>query len=228
MSAFFLISRRKFLALRKSKFLTSGMGFVLLTCLSCACVESKFSSNKQYMSYARSISNGLIQTKEVGLVKYSAMFMPSELKILQNEVEIINENNVDSLVRLYSESISILFTIEPSQDCLVKDLKYYNVTDKEEFNTLQSVLNFGLKQGFSLNVDGYNVTPTLCHLEQDHGYSGKLNYHLVFVMPCHLLVKVVDRNVDVKLTFNDPVFNQEESEFIFNSSQLKAIPKLDI
>ena len=192
-----------------------------------SCSKTYLGSSTDYLKYIDEEKNGLKITRSTPEIDFTAKYFPYQLKVLQ-ELESGSENNhLDTLLNQYSQSITFLFSIAPGIGCPVDDLNYYGVYSHEDFAQHKKALNYNSEESFTLQYKGQDYKPILCLLEQDYGFSGKLNFHLVFI-PFEEKNNNENLMVDeMKLIFDDPFFYTEQNEFVFSKGSLKSIPQIE-
>lgn len=190
-----------------------------------SCANIHFNDATEYFRYIDKPENGLKISKSFTEIELTAKYLPPELKALQELESEFEKETFDSLVSYYSGSYNFLFSIAPVKNSQVDDLNYYDIYSYDEYVERKKVLNYYLEECFILKSGKKEYYPVLFHFEQDYGVSGKLNFHLVFVPSEQIKTRKTE---ELKLTFNDPIYNTEQTEFIFKKRSLKNIPKLQL
>ncbi|TAJ11144.1 hypothetical protein DMA11_18015 [Marinilabiliaceae bacterium JC017] len=193
-----------------------------------SCQLKRFKTCRDYRCYIEDPSNGLKKIKSFEEVNFIVKNIPAQLRVLQEREQELVMSDLDSVMQEYAQSLVFQFSIIPGEKCTVRDLRYYGIYTDDDYMQRQKVLNYYMSEYFILRCNDRFYTPKICHLEQDYGVSGKLNFLLVFVPDDDSDVNTLSTAKEIKIEFNDPFFNTHLTKFIFSNKDLKAVPKIEI
>ena len=202
--------------------------FILFSLQSCR--HTLISNEQEYLNWLRNEKNNLIKTKYINNLKISARFLPAEYlvyKEIKGDLKKENRNHeIDSLLNIYSQSLTFIITISPDdREGEQFDIMYFNIENKEDYYERAHKLNFNISEYISLTTRKSEYAPVLHTLENTYGLSNSRNIYIVFSETADNGDLFSSKTLD--LVFNDLIFETGISHFIFKKFDLTKIPKID-
>lgn len=197
---------------------------IFIATLFTACRQTSLNSEKEYFRW---ISENLQVSKSVNDLELSARFLPPEYLAYKDlKGTSYTASQKDSLIRLYSNGVSILLSINPivSDGAEAPDLMYYGINSKEEYDQRLNDLNFNLSSYIQLKTEKNTYSPVLHVFENTYGISSGRSIYLVFSP------KVTNDDLTtsptVELVFNDLIFTTGVTYFSFKREVINRIPSI--
>lgn len=179
------------------------------------CTTKSVRTEAELAKYILEPANGLIKTIEAGDITLEVMYKPTDLIVAQEaDGETLSAQQIDSLKQVFSQYDYFILRLSKSG----KDLASAYAQNDAEFNKVSEYLTSLIGQDMTLicgkevlSVEDFMYAPTF-------GSSKTSDLLVAF--------KHIDTDTDVTFQLNDQLFGTGISQFIFNSSELYATPKL--
>lgn len=187
--------------------------FICLTVLAC---KTKISSEKEYFKWINNPDNHCSVTKIVGDLSLNVKYLHPEYLVAK---EFQKGMNKDSLLKLYKQSRTFIFTLKIEGKDESKDILYYKSNSPQAYTKRLDDLYFNIVNYISLKTDKKEYQPVLYTFENNYGLAPGRAIYLVFAENENksnelLLSKSFD------LIFNDVLFNTGINHFHFEKSAL--------
>ena len=152
--------------------------YLFILILFASCGGKTFDSTEEYMKYINDEENGFSQVKEINGVKVKLTFKPTDFMVLQ---ELSNSSNQtvskESLKNKYDKNL--YFVLSYSRDN--KELLSTISTSREEYNSIQDALTFGMTRKVSLvNQDRDTIQMIDYNFARTYGMSRSTNLLFIF------------------------------------------------
>jgi hypothetical protein len=200
--------------------------YIFLACLLAlwGCKE-KIDSPSGLMKWIDDPGHGYTIRKTIGGVDLKVKYMPKELLAL-NEMEYpdIDKRAMDSLVQVFGDSRTFLFTVGPNETGGKVDIMLAGIASQEEFNARAMEVNFGMDKYLSLQTGKNTYRPILVNLENVYGLSNHRNFYVVFAP--HNDVDDLFSSEELTITFSDQIFNTGINQFTFKKEDIDFLPQM--
>lgn len=174
-------------------------------------------NQEDILKWINNPSNGLIINKQVNQLEIICKYFPPEYlahKESKSSVE------YDSLYRDYKNTITILLTIKPKVE---KDIMFYEIHSKEEFDQRFYDLNFNLNEYVYINAGNERIYPALYIMENTYGLSYHRSFNIVFEKVSALQY---DKIESLDIVFNDVFFETGITHFKFLTDNIEKFPTI--
>ena len=195
--------------------------FGLLAFISC---NTKTLAYAEYLKYIANEENGLVKEKTVTGVSIKVKYLPADYLVynaLKLEKDSITANEIEHEKKEYSNSITFMLTIGPAKGETF-DITRVGLQNYEEFAERIQNLSFNMKEYITLKADTNTYYPQLVQLETIN--TKELSKNLIVVFNDDNGKSLLKQ--DITFIYNDEMFRTGINKFVFESSDLNAIPKL--
>ncbi len=200
---------------------------IVCTLLYVSCA-TRINTQAELFHWLHDADHGFVKSKQVGDYKLTAKYLPPDvLAYLEwrhdNEFD---QERIDSLIRMHSNSVTILFTIEPREMNWQRDVMTDGVANYEAYRDRMMQLNFNVSEYFRLETAEASYIPVLANMENLYNLSGQRTLYLVFT-PLNENDDLLSAD-QLKLKFSDAIFNTGINYFGFNRFEIEDIPGIHI
>lgn len=196
---------------------------IALILLTSACRHTVRKEDKYY-KFLNEETNRLKVVKEANGFILTFKYLPPEL-LAYNEYASARKNgekvNKDSLICIYRNSLTFLFTIEDKEN---RDIMYYDVRSETDFKHRIMELNFRLHDYISIRAGSDEYVPVLCVMESTYETKNSRSFHVVFADSEKGNGLLNNEKFDI--VFTDLFFNTGISHFIFSKHDFDKVPKI--
>lgn len=191
--------------------------FIYLLLVSCS--GKVLESEQEILSYINEDESGFVVQKEVNNFTLTVKAIPPQY-LAFNESN--NQVEYDSLFKVYGKNRTFLLSIKPKED---KDLLFYKVMSKEEFNQRFYDLNFSLGEYLSLKTDKNKYYPALYVMENTYGLAHHRSFNIVFAENDSLHGDLLSSK-SYDIAFNDIHFETGITHFKFQKNNIDKFPRV--
>jgi len=179
----------------------------------------------EYMNYLDHPENGIKKTREIGGIKISVKYLPSDY-LTYNETKdsthMFSQSKRDSIKNTYGQSSTFLLTLGPSEGNSF-DITRVNVNSMEEFQQRMMAMSFSMDQMVVMQIGDKKIVPSITQMEQLYGLRNKRDIVIVFDVNPEKLLKN-----DVAFIFKDELFYTGINKFTFKAEDINNIPDLKL
>ncbi len=158
---------------------------------------------KSYRQYLSDPDHGFIKIRKAGPFIFTLKYLPASY-LAMSETEYMTHPDFDSLLNYYSPNLHFLFTIAPNPEKAAGDVTYSSIETFDAYDSRQQMLNFRLKDYWSLQTPSGTLNPVLTQYENTHGLTEYRNIHLVF-SPSETNITLRD-DLPWTITFRDEIW----------------------
>ncbi|MEO6039642.1 MAG: hypothetical protein ABIQ93_14610 [Saprospiraceae bacterium] len=172
-----------------------------------------------WLHYLSNPANGLVQERSAGGMHFRMKYLPPTYFAWRDTKAAIQPVNTDSLLALYTHSLTFLLTMEPAKGQQF-DVTRTGVNNYKEFGDRIMAMSFGLAEDLRLEAGGATIPAALAQMEQTYGLEQGRNVLVVF--PSAL------PGQDFDVLFTDRIFGTGIHRFHFDDRALQGIPALTL
>ena len=199
---------------------------IILTLVLNACSTSSLEP-KEYISWISNPENQLVKEKYVGGLHLKLQYLTPEY-LAYNDIQKQSLERtdfvLDSVLSFYENGYSFTLTLSPDERKVEgKDVMYSDITSLNDFQERVLQMNFELGDMIELSTSDNFLKPAISSFENVYGLKKGRSIYIVFVDEKNTI-----KGEDIKVSFDDLIFNTGKSSFNFTYKQLNSIPKLKI
>ena len=113
---------------------------LLFSVISMSCGQKRFDSEKELWTYVKTPENGYYHEKEIGQVKYTLTYRPTDILVRQELPKEFTEQMVDSLRKKYGEYLYFNLSMSANN----RELLSNRVGSKGTYSAMVNELTFGM------------------------------------------------------------------------------------
>jgi len=190
------------------------------------CKPTAMHNSAEFATWLGNPQHGMIVNRSMNGINMQAKFLPNSYLAL---VDCENgssptKHGFDSLLQAYAEGYTFLLTLGP-EDLAAEsfDAMYAGVDGVAAFKERVQEMHFGMAQQFELRGDDGRHPPTIVNIENDYGLANQRSLYVVFER-----TETLDKASQLTFTWKDHLFETGINHFVFDQSNLNAIPAVSI
>lgn len=192
------------------------------------CSPATIDSKEAMLGYMSNPENGLKRQRTIGGFEVQFQYLPPAYLAMREAKNMDRCNSVqfDSLTALYDSSYTFVMTLGPDEDAgETFDIMFVGVDSEAEYNERVQQLNFRIGSYLHLKTPEGEYAPVLSRLENTYGLARHRKLYLVFNTNNPESDLFTASELD--LTWNDELFGTGISHYVFNRSEITALPPID-
>lgn len=201
----------------------------LFILFSFACNQTKVKDIEGYLEYLNDGENGLVKTKYVNGLELKIKYIPPRYSayLELNNNPGAGKNQQDSLLQVYSNNLTFMFTIGPDERKRTgTDIMLRNVASYKEYAERHFAMNFAMEEFITLEAGDKKYKPVLSSMENVYGLDPKRNILLVF-SPSEKGDRALFTGEKLDFVYSDELFGLGVNHFVFNRKDIHNIPELE-
>lgn len=195
-----------------------------------SCAGNRIYSIADYLKWLNEPSNGLVKIRSVNGIEIKMKYLPAEYQAWK---EISNEpgysvSQRDSILNLYRNSLSFLFSIGPDEKNGVEgDIMFNSVENYSQYKERVYDMNFFFGEKITLKAGEKEYKPVLTSMENIYGIGPSRNIILVFV-PAEKEDNNMKESDQLQLEYEDDTYALGTNRFVFSRKDINNAPRISL
>ncbi len=198
--------------------------------LAVSCGKKKELAEPEYLKWLDDTENGLSLVKKVNGLEMKIKFLPPDYNayLELSSLKVKNKKVFDSLCNDYSNNMTFLFSIGPSEtEENGTDIMFRSIQSYQEYTERVVAMNFEMEQYVTLNINNKEYKPVLSSMENSYGLENKRNMLFVFV-PADKNDTGFKTSEKMDFVYLGELFDTGINHFVFTRTSINEAPEIKV